>query len=458
MSDINKETEATVFEDTIREVPFSNEAEKSVIGAMFLERNCIPDVIERVKASDFYIERHAELYSTIIELYDMGKPIDLITLEEQLLFRGSLEKIGGIKFAVDVINGVPSPESVIYYANIVKDKAVLRKLIKLSDKISASCYGGNKETDDILAEAQQGIIDISADRFDRGLLPIGNYLDEEVEVLDRLSKTDGTITGMPTGFKDVDKKTSGLHKSELVIIAGRPGMGKSSFALNIAQNAAVKYKKNVAIFSLEMPGLQIANRLLSAEAKISSERLKTGNLRDDDWGKLAEATEVLAKSGIYVDDTSSITVSEVAARARKLTLEKGLDLIVIDYLQLMEGADKKSRGGENRQNQISAITRNLKILANDLKIPVIVLSQLSRSNDKEKREPVLSDLRDSGSIEQDADIVVFLHREGYYKPDIEQPNKTKCNFAKYRQGETGDINLTWLGEYTSFSDWSGMSE
>lgn len=456
MSDTNKET--ATFDDIVREVPFSNEAEKSVVGAMFLERNCIPDVIERVKAADFYIERHAELYNAIIELYDMGKPIDLITLEEQLLLRGSLEKIGGIKFAVDVINSVPSPESVIYYADIVKDKAILRKLIKLADKISNSCYGGNKETDDILAEAQQGIIDVSRDRFDKGLVPIGNYLDEEVEVLDKLSKNDGTVTGMPTGFKDIDKKTAGLHNSELVIIAGRPGMGKSSLALNIAQNAAVKYKKNVAIFSLEMPGLQVANRLLSAEAKISSERLKTGNLRDDDWGKLAEATEVLAKSGIYLDDTSSITVSEVAARARKLMLEKGLDLIVIDYLQLMDGADRKSRSGENRQQQITAITRNLKILANDLKIPVIALSQLSRSNDKEKREPVLSDLRDSGSIEQDADIVMFIHREGQYKPDIENPNKTKCNFAKYRNGEPGEVNLTWLGEYTSFSDWSGMSE
>lgn len=447
--------DAAVVPEQNRTVPFSNEAEQSVIGAMFLDKNCIPDVIGIVKSTDFYIERHAELFDAICQLYNLGKPIDLVTLEEQLVLRGTLEKIGGIKFVVDVANAVPSTESVSYYAEIVKDKSVLRQMIAMADEIEKSCYAGNRETDEILKLAQQDIIKITQDRTTKGLVHLGRYLNESVELLDKLSRRTDALTGIPTGFIDVDKKTSGLHNAELILIAGRPGMGKSSFALNIAQNAAVQAHKNVAVFSLEMPGIQIANRMLSAEAKISSERIKKGDLRDEDWGKLAYATEVLSRSGIYIDDTSSINAAEIGARCRKLMLEKGLDLVVIDYLQLMSGS-AKSRG--NRQQEIAEISRSLKILANDLNIPVIALSQLSRSSDKEKREPILSDLRDSGAIEQDADIVIFLHREGYYKDDVEEPNKTKCNFAKYRNGEVGYVELTWLGEYTSFSDWSGKRE
>lgn len=438
-----------------RAMPFSNEAEQSVLGAMFLDKDCIPDVIDRVKETDFYIDRHKELYSAIKELYDLGKPVDLVTLEEQLTLRGVLEKIGGIKFVVDVANTVPSTESVKYYADIVKDKAVLRRLIRLSNEISGACYRGDEETDDILARAQQGIIDITQGRTTKGLVHVRAYLKQGLDKLDVLSKKDSTITGIPTGFLDIDRRTAGLHSAELILIAARPGMGKTSFALNIAQNASVKYGKNVAVFSLEMPGIQVANRLLSAEAKISSERLKKGDLREEDWLKIGPAAEALSKAGIYIDDTSSITVTEIGARCRKLMLEKGLDMVVIDYLQLMSAS---GRSGGNRQQEISEISRTLKILANDLNIPVIALSQLSRSSDKEKREPVLSDLRDSGAIEQDADVVMFLYREGYYKDDAEEPNKTKCNFAKHRNGEVGYEYLTWLGEYTSFSDWSGNRE
>ena len=438
-----------------KSMPFSNEAEQSVLGAMFLDKDCIPSVVSKVRPSDFYIDRHKELYEAIVELFNMGKPVDLVTLEEQLTLRGTLEKIGGIKFVVDVANSVPSTESVIFYAEIVKDKAVLRQLIKLTNDISSACYRGDEETDDILAKAQQGIIDITQDRGTKGLIHIGQYLNESVDLLSKLSEKDNTVTGVPTGFIDIDRRTSGLHSAELIVLAARPGMGKTSFALNIAQNAAVKHKKKVAIFNLEMPGIQLANRLISSEAKISSERIKKGDLRDEDWSKVALATEALSKSDIYIDDTSSITATEIGARCRKLMLEKGLDLVVIDYLQLMSSS---GRGGGNRQQEISEISRTLKILANDLNIPVIALSQLSRSSDKEKREPVLSDLRDSGAIEQDADMVMFLHREGYYKDECEEPNKTKCNFAKHRNGEVGYEFLTWLGEYTSFSDWSGSRE
>lgn len=433
-------------------MPFSNEAEQSVLGAMYLDRECIPDVIAKVTVEDFYISRHRELFEAIKSLYDIGKPIDLVTLKEQLILNGVLEKIGGIQFVVEVANLVPSTDSVNYYANIVKDKAVQRQIISLTEKLRGMCYRGDEETDEILAKAQQGIIDISQRRASKGLVHIGKYLDEDLEKLEKLSQRDDEITGIPTGFIDLDRRTSGLHAAELIILAARPAMGKSSLALNIAQNVAVKAKKNVAIFSLEMPGIQIASRMLSTETKISAERLKKGDIKDDEWGKIGNAIAVLAQTGIYVDDTSSITVSEIGARCRKLMLEKGLDLVIIDYLQLINGSLKGK--GASRQNEISDISRTLKILANDLNIPIIALSQLSRAADKEQREPRLSDLRDSGAIEQDADMVMFLHREGYYHPDAEEPNKTKCDFAKHRNGEVGFEHLTWLGEYTMFTDWS----
>ena len=294
------------------------------------------------------------------------------------------------------------------------------------------------------------MIKISQDRSSKGLVHISQYLTESLEHLEMLSKRQDKITGIPTGFIDIDRRTSGLHAAELIILAARPAMGKTSFALNIAQNVAVKAKKNVAIFSLEMPSAQLVNRLISAEAKISAERIKKGEIKDEEWGKIGNAVAALGDAGIYVDDTSSITVSEIGARCRELMLDRGLDLVVIDYLQLITGGGRSG----NRQNEISEISRTLKILANDLNIPIIALSQLSRASDKEKREPLLSDLRDSGAIEQDADMVMFLHRDGYYHEDAEEPNKAKCNFAKHRNGEVGYEYLTWIGEYTMFTDWS----
>lgn len=431
-------------------MPFSNEAEQAVLGAMYLDRNCIPDVMGIVRGEDFYISRHQELFEGILELYNTGKPIDLVTLKEHLTLRGTLEKIGGIAFVVEVANLVPSTDSVNYYAAIVRDKAVQRRMIRMAEDIRNRCYRGDEETDDILATAQQSVIEISQGRSTRGLVPISRYLDEGLENLEQLSQKSDRVTGVPMGFIDLDRRTSGLHPAELIILAARPAMGKSSLALNIAQNVAVKAKKNVAIFSLEMPGVQVANRMLSSEARLAAEKIKKGEIKDDEWGKIGNAISVLAQAGIYVDDTSNITVGEIGARARKLMLEKGLDLVVIDYLQLISGTGR----GANRQQEITEISRGLKILANDLNIPIIALSQLSRASDKEKREPVLSDLRDSGAIEQDADMVMFLHREGYYHEDAEEPNKTKLNFAKHRNGEVGYDFLTWIGEYTMFADWS----
>ncbi|MEG1442042.1 MAG: replicative DNA helicase, partial [Oscillospiraceae bacterium] len=436
-------------------VPFSNEAEQAVLGSMFLDRTCIPDVVSRVHAEDFYIERHRELFEAVVELYNLGHPLDLVTLKEHLILRGTLESVGGIKFIVEVANQVPSTDSVRYYAQIVTDKALLRRLISMSDNISGKCYRGDEEIQDILGSAQQGLIDITQGRVSRGLVHISKYLNDGIEQIERLSKEDSSITGIPTGFRDIDNRTAGLHPSELIVLAARPGMGKTSFALNIAENAAIKASKKVAIFSLEMPGIQLANRLLCSQSKISSDKIKKGKMGDGDWEKLGEAVEKLSAGNIYVDDTSSITVTEIGARCRKLMLEHGLDLVIVDYLQLMAGSGKH---GGNHQQEIADISRTLKILANDLNVPLIVLSQLSRASEKEKREPMLSDLRDSGAIEQDADMVMFLHREGYYKEDAEEPNKTKCKFEKHRNGEVGYEFLTWLGEYTKFSDWSGSRD
>lgn len=445
-------TEILGFE---RSMPFSREAEQSVLGAMLLDMQCIPDVINICKADDFYIDRHKELFLAIVDLYNLGKPIDIVTIKEQLTLRGTFDSVGGLQFVMETMNVVPTTRNVKHYSKIVSEKAVLRKLIKLSDSISDKCYRGDEELETILGETEQSVIDISQDRSSKGPVHIRTFLGQSVENLSLLSEDGGDITGIPTGFVDIDKRTAGLHGSELILIAARPGMGKTSFALNIAQNVAVRSNVTVAIFNLEMPGIQLVNRMLSSEAMVNSDSLKKGNIKDEEWERIGEAVEVLSNSNIYIDDTSGITISEICARCRKLKLEKNLGMVVIDYIQLIS-----SKGSEgNRQQEVAEISRALKILSKDLNIPVIALSQLNRSVEKrDVKEPALSDLRESGSIEQDADVVMFLYREGYYNDEAEEPNKTKCIFAKHRNGETGYDFLTWLGEYTKFSNWSGNRE
>lgn len=435
-----------------RSIPYSMEAEQSVLGAMFLDFECIPDVLAIIKKDDFYIRKNQELFDAMVNLYNIGTPIDIVTLKEQLQLQGTLEIIGGIEYVIEVSNLVPSTQGVKHYAKIVEEKSVLRNLINAANKISENCYKANDDIDTIVGNAEQEIINISQERVSGGLVHIKTYLDKSMDTLDELSKKGEPVTGVPTGFVDIDKRTAGLHGSELILIAARPGMGKASFVLNIAQNVALKAKLPVAIFSLEMPGIQIANRMLSGTALVSAERIKKGDLKDDDWPKLGEAMEHLGSADIYIDDSSGITVSEIGAKCRKMKLERGLGLVAIDYLQLMNG----NRKDGNRQQEISEISRSLKILAKDLDVPVIALSQLSRATEKrENKEPVLSDLRESGAIEQDADMVMFLYREGYYDQEAQEPNKTKCIFAKHRNGEVGFEYLTWLGEYTKFSSWSG---
>ncbi len=450
----NMTAELSGFE---RSMPFSREAEQSVLGAMLLDMQCIPDAVGICKAEDFYIERNKELFNTITELYNLGKPIDIVTIKDQLTLRGSFESVGGLDFVMETMNMVPTTRNVKHYAEIVAQQALLRNLIKISEKAMEASYRGVEEPDSIIARTEQGLIDLSQERSSKGPVHLRTYLGQSVEKLAELSENEGDLTGITTGFIDLDKRTAGLHGSELVLIAARPGMGKTSFALNIAQNAAIATGTTVAVFNLEMPGIQIANRMLSSEAMVSSEALKKGNIRDEEWEKIGEAVDVLSRANIYIDDTSSITAPEIVARCRKLKMEHNLGLVVIDYLQLISGSNSKGEG--NRQQEISEISRSLKVMANDLNIPVIALSQLSRAVEKrESKEPMLSDLRESGAIEQDADMVMFLYREGAYDEAAEEPNRTKCIFAKHRNGETGYEYLTWLGEFTKFSNWSGSRE
>ncbi len=437
----------------MRAVPFSLEAEQSVLGAMFLDKDCIPDAIEILKGDDFYIGRNKELFEAICELYNLSRPVDAVTLKQHLITRGTFEKIGGMDFIIEVANFVPTTKNLKYYAKIVKDNSVLRSLIKVSETTAEQCYSGEGDIEDIIGKAEQDIINISQNREAKGPVHIRRYIGESVEILSELSEKKSDVTGISTGFIDIDKRTAGLHGSELILIAARPGMGKTTFALNIAQNAAVKGGVPVVIFSLEMPGIQLANRMLASEAMVSSEKLKKGDLKSDDWDKVGEAVDALSTAEIYIDDSSGITMPEIGARCRRLKAEKGIGMVVIDYIQLMNSRTS------DRQQAISEISRSMKILAKDLDIPVIALSQLNRDVEKrDNKEPRLSDIRESGSIEQDADMVMFLSREGYYNPEAEEPNKTKCIFAKHRNGEVGDEYLTWLGEFFKFSNWSGDRE
>ena len=441
-----------------KSIPFSNEAEMAVLGAMIISKEIIPEAIGIVGRDDFYVDRRKEVFDAIDFLYTSGEPIDYISLSNRLKLNGVYDKIDAGRFLMRLIDEVPStdPASVKHYATIVRDKSELRQLIAVTEGITATCYRGDNDIDDIIGMAEQGIINITQSRTAKGLTPLGVYIEQSIDRIEELSKTDGDLTGITTGFIDIDKRTSGLHSSELILIAARPGMGKTSFALNIAQNAAIKGDACVAIFSLEMPGIQIANRMLSSQANVDSASIKTGDIKDEDWGKLGEAMALLAESKIYIDDSSNITASEIGAKCRKLKMERGLDMVIIDYLQLMSAS---GRSNGNRQQEISEISRTLKVLANDLEIPIIALSQLSRAVEKrETKEPVLSDLRESGAIEQDADMVMFLYREGYYDPETEEPNKVKVKFDKHRNGETGYEYLTWLGNYTKFVDWSGIRD
>lgn len=431
--------------------PQSIEAEQSVLGSMLIDKEVVPVVMEILKPEDFYRPDHREIYNVIIELFDKAQPIDLITVSERLKLHGKLELVGGLEYLSNIATEVPTTANVKHYSKIVEEKALLRKLIKASSDIVDLGFNASEEVSYILDKAEQSVFDILQKRSSQGFVPIKDVLVDTFNNLEEMYNNKGNITGIPTGFTDLDFKTSGLHNSDLILIAARPAMGKTAFALNLAQNAAVHSHVPVAVFSLEMSKDQLVNRILCSEAMVDSNRMKTGKLEDNDWQKVAKALAPLSEAPIYIDDTPGVSITEIRAKCRRLKLEHNLGLVVIDYLQLMQGSGKK--GGENRQQEISEISRSLKILAKEINVPVICLSQLSRAPEaRTDHRPILSDLRESGAIEQDADIVMFLYRDDYYNPETEKKNIAELIIAKHRNGSTGTVELVWLGQYTKFAN------
>lgn len=435
--------------DVFKIPPNNIEAEQSVIGSMLLDKNAISTVAEILRAEDFYKEAHGKIFEAIMELFDKDEPADLVTLVDSLRVKGVLDIIGGVTYLSNLAASVPTTANVKYYAKIVEEKATLRKLIKSSSELMDKCYSAAEEVPSILEKAEKDIFDISQKAMVHDFEPISKILERSFDEIDMLCKNKGAITGVPTGFTDIDRKTSGFQRGDLILVAARPSMGKTAFAINIAQNAATRHQKSVAVFSLEMSKEQLVQRMLCSEANIDMLKLRTGNLEDDDWGRLARSAGPLASAKMYIDDTPGISVTEMRSKCRRLKIEHGLDLIVIDYLQLMSGRGRT----ENRQQEVSEISRSLKALAKEMDAPVIALSQLSRAPEaRADHRPMLSDLRESGSIEQDADVVTFLYRDEYYNKETDKKNIAEVIIAKQRNGPTGTVELYFIGQYTKFQN------
>ena len=430
--------------------PNSVEAEQSVLGSMLLDREAIIIVLEILEGLDFYREAHKEIFEAMYDLFNRNEPVDLVTLTEELKKREVLDAIGGIPYLTSLASGVPIASNVQYYAEIVERKSILRKLIKASQEIIHLGYSSGVEVSEVIEQAQKNIYDISQGRSGRGFVLIKDVLSDTFDKIEQLYENKTQITGMTTGFIDLDKKLDGFHKTDLILVASRPSMGKSALALNLAQNAAVKAGASVAVFSLEMSREQLMLRMVAAESMVELGKIRIGNLDEEEWAKIANAMVPLSQSKIFFDDTPGISVTEIRSRCRRLKMERGLDLVLIDYLQLMEG-DRKS---ENRQQEIASISRNLKVMAKELDCPVIALSQLSRAPElRANHRPILSDLRESGAMEQDADLVMFLYRDEYYHLDSDKKNIAEVIVAKHRNGEIGTVDLIWLGQFQKFLDY-----
>lgn len=435
-----------------RVLPHSIEAEQAVVGSMLMDRDAILTSSELISGEDFYQTAYGVIFDTVVEIYNEGKPVDLITLQERLKEKDVPAEISSLEFVRDLVTAVPTSANVKYYAEIVAEKSMLRRLIKLNDEISNMCYLGKESMEAVLEITEKKVFELVQKRNTGDFVPIKDVVLNALEKIESASKTSGSVTGIPTGFLDLDYKMSGLQPSDLILVAARPSMGKTAFVLNIAQHVAFKVKKSVAIFSLEMSKEQLVNRLFSLEAQVDSQSLRTGNLKDEDWEKLIESAGIIGKSKLIIDDTPGISISELRSKCRKFKLEQGLDLIIIDYLQLMTG--RVGGRSESRQQEISEISRSLKGLARELNVPVIALSQLSRAvEQRPDHRPMLSDLRESGAIEQDADVVMFIYRDDYYNKDTEMKNIAEIIIAKQRNGSIGTVNLTWLPNYTKFANY-----
>ena len=428
--------------------PHDIEAEQAILGSMLIDKDAVINAIEVLKEEDFYREDNKTIYSAMLSLYARSEPIDIITVKSELTQIGKFETVGGLEYLASLPDKVPVVSNIENYIQIVEEKSILRKLIKASNEISQMGYDQTEETECIMDVAEKKIFDIMQNRNTKGYTPIKEVLINAIDELEKLYNHKGGITGIATGFIDLDRITAGLHNSDLVLIAARPAMGKSAFALNIASHVAIREKVPVAVFNLEMSKEQLGSRILCSEAMVDSNKVRTGNIEEEDWIKLVSAVGPLSEAEIYIDDTPGISISEIRAKCRKMKLEKNIGLIIIDYLQLIQGTGKKN---VSREQEISEISRSLKILAKELDVPVIALSQLSRAAEQRTdHKPMLSDLRESGAIEQDADIVMFIYREDYYNPDTERKNIAEIILAKHRAGATGTVELMWLGSYTKF--------
>ena len=437
------------MEDNTRIPPHSVEAEQSVLGSILLDKDAMISVSETLIPEDFYKEAHRVIYECMLKLYNNQSEIDLITLADELRDQGYLDDIGGIAYITSLSTIVPTTSNIKYYINIVKEKSISRQLISAANDIINLGYDSSTKVEDVLENAEKKIFDISQERTTNDFQPINQVLTETLSMLEKLYEEISDVTGLTTGFRDLNKKINGLQRSDLLLIAARPAMGKTAFALNLVQNAALKGDASVAVFSLEMSKEQLVQRMVAAQSSVELKKIKTGTLAANDWPRITDGMAVLSGAKIHIDDTPGIKISELRSKCRKLKIEKGLDLVLIDYLQLMEGEGHN----ESRQQEIAKISRSLKILAKELDCPVVALSQLSRAPEQRAdHRPMLSDLRESGSIEQDADIVMFLYRDEYYNPDTERKNIGEVIVAKNRHGETGTVELVWFGEIQKFAD------
>lgn len=426
--------------------PHNQEAEQAVLGAILIEPSVLVTVLEQIRPEDFYRQAHQRLLQVIVDLNEQGEPIDLVTLTSELSDRKLLDEVGGVSYLTELAESVPTAANVEYYSRIVEEKAILRRLIRTATEIATSGYSGGDEVANVIDSAEKKILEISQRRIRQGFIPIREVLMETFERIESLHYNKGKLTGVPSGYTDLDRMTSGFQKSDLIILAARPSMGKTAFSLNLAQNVAVRAGLPVAIFNLEMSAPQLVQRMLAAEGNIDAQAFRTGELAEEDWEKLTMAISSLSEAPIFIDDTPGISVFEIRSKLRRLQAEHSLGMVLIDYLQLIEG-----KGRDSRQQEISEISRSLKLLARELNVPVIALSQLSRAvEQRQDKRPMLSDLRESGSIEQDADIVSFLYRDDYYNEDSEKKNIIEVILAKHRNGPVGKVELLFLKNYNKF--------
>ncbi len=431
-----------------RVLPHSIEAERSVIGAMLWDKEAIVSASEIIIATDFYQKQYGIMFDGMVELYNEGKPVDLVTLQARLKEKDIPPEVISIDAFKEIMSVGAIAANIKSYANIVREKSVLRKLIRVNEEIANTCYLGKEPLEHILASTEKEVFNLLQSKTSGEFVPIRQVALNVLEKIEMASKSQGTVTGIPTGFLDLDYKTSGMQPSDFVLIAARPSMGKTAFVLNLVDHVAVKKRQPCMVFSLEMSKEQLVNRMLAMESNVDSQKLRTGNLSDSDWDAIVEGIGTIGNSTLVIDDTPGISITELRSKCRKMKLEQGLNMIIIDYLQLMSGSGK---GGENRQQEISEISRSLKALAREMNAPVLALSQLSRACEtRQDHRPMLSDLRESGAIEQDADVVMFLYRDDYYNKDTDRPNIAEVIIAKQRNGPIGTVDLLWQPEFTKF--------